>query len=368
MKQAILTSLLLVASFLGNTVEAQPNEEVPRFGFAEEQGKYYWYENGIRQGVAGDPKNVWDKTFGIERGREIYDPASDGWYWLDASEGGARAQSKEVWMPYLYQQDLETGANSDGKWNRYDSTGKMLKGWLNITGEYAEVYPDQNGNTYYYDMSTGAMQKGWSQINNKYYYFNEGTGVLVQEQSKIPPEMEFRHENGHWFWYEHGLKQGVPGDLLNIWDVANNIERGREIYDPASDAWYWLDASNGGARAESKEVWMPYIYSFEEKGSTNGKWVRFDDSGKMIHGWFSNNIGTYYYDLSNGAMYKGWNRIDNKDYHFDETTGIMIQNVPPKVTPQPTPQPTPVPVTNTYWRSANSDVFHYPWCASAEKP
>ena len=37
------------------------------FGWEEENGVKYWYENGIRQGTEG-------------RGKEIYDPGSDAWY------------------------------------------------------------------------------------------------------------------------------------------------------------------------------------------------------------------------------------------------------------------------------------------------
>ncbi len=41
-------------------------------------GKDYWYENGMKQGTTG-------------RGKEIYDPDSNAWYWLDAKQGGAKA-------------------------------------------------------------------------------------------------------------------------------------------------------------------------------------------------------------------------------------------------------------------------------------
>ena len=108
-------------------------------------GPVYWYENGIRQGVYGDKKNVWDRSFGnYERGREIYDPVTDGWYWLDALYEGCVARSKEVWMPYIFQE--EPPGSTDGKWVRYDIRGKMIKGWLHIDDRW-----------YYYDTWKGAM-------------------------------------------------------------------------------------------------------------------------------------------------------------------------------------------------------------------
>ena len=49
-----------------------------------------------------------------------------------------------------------------------------------------------------------------------------------------PPENGWYQEypGGPWYWYENGVRQGTTG-------------RGKEIYDPKSDAWYWLDAVQG---------------------------------------------------------------------------------------------------------------------------
>ncbi len=125
------------------------------------------------------------------------------------------------------------------------------------------------------------------------------------------------------YWYEDDIKQGVYGDLKNVKDTQfGNIERGREIFDPASKAWYWLDANAEGAIARNKEVWLPYVFQDEEEGSTPGKWVRYDKYGQMIKGWYANDNGIYYYDLETGAMYKGTHTIAGKSYTFDELTGI----------------------------------------------
>ena len=165
------------------TVEPQEDPAYCRvFGFCAYEGKDYWFEKGKRQAVKGDPKNIWDEVYGKERGREIYDPESDGWYWLDCIYDGAKASSKEVWMPYIYQEDLKKGKNKEGKWVRYDNTGKMIKGWYNVVDDEAKLYPKQEGNTYYYDLKTGQMSKGWVTIEGKEYYFDEKTGVLTRRK------------------------------------------------------------------------------------------------------------------------------------------------------------------------------------------
>ena len=131
----------------------------------------------------------------------------------------------------------------------------------------------------------------------------------------------------HWegeYWYENGIRCGTMIDDLCV--MGDGEPRGREIYDPGTDAWYWLDTNRDGAKATSKEVWMPYVYSDEEPGSTQGKWVRYDENGLMVKGWFVNDKGTYYYHHSTGALAKGKTEIDGKMYYFHEVTGIMLIN------------------------------------------
>ncbi len=153
--------------------------EVSAGGWNSDGKLKYWYENGVKRGVAGDPKNIIDKLFNEERGCEIYDPLTDGWYWLDVVRDGALASDKEVWIPYLFQEDLATGANPEGKWVRYDQNGKMIKGWYTVDSPHdVALYPSQKGNTYYYDLQTGRMMRGHCIIDGLEYDFDENTGVL----------------------------------------------------------------------------------------------------------------------------------------------------------------------------------------------
>ncbi len=89
-KEVALTVAVLMTS--GTLVAAKDSH----LEWISRDGRMYWLENGEIQGVTGDPKNIIDEIYGIERGREIYDPESDAWYWLDACYDGAKAVSKEV--------------------------------------------------------------------------------------------------------------------------------------------------------------------------------------------------------------------------------------------------------------------------------
>ena len=115
----------------------------------------------------------------------------------------------------------------------------------------------------------------------------------------------WRSESGRDYWYENGVKQGTTG-------------RGKEIYDSGSNAWYWLDANQSGAKAVNKDVYQE---------SNGGKWVRYDANGHMVKGWDTNNDGTYYFDQVYGTMAKGIVTIDGNLYLFDVDTGVMQASI-----------------------------------------
>lgn len=244
-------------------------------GWVEENGKKYWYENGVKQGTTG-------------RGKEIYDPDSDAWYWLDAVQGGAMTVSKDVYQESAAGQWADK-PDGTGKWVRYDENGHMVKGWQTT-----------DKGTYYFDLITGAMAKGAGDIDGVPCAFDEYTGIALDGQ--------WLTIKGADFWYEKGVRQGLDG-------------RGKEIYDPASDAWYWLDSVDQGKKATSKDVYQESeAGQWADRADGTGKWVRYDAQGHMIKGWSADK--RYYFDPIYGTMAKGDAVIDGRTYHFDKNTGI----------------------------------------------
>lgn len=244
-------------------------------GWVEENGKKYWYEKGVKQGTEG-------------RGKEIYDPDSDAWYWLDAVQGGAMTVSKDVYQESAAGQWADK-PDGTGKWVRYDENGHMVKGWQTT-----------DKGTYYFDLITGAMAKGAGDIDGVPCAFDEYTGIALDGQ--------WLTIKGADFWYEKGVRQGLDG-------------RGKEIYDPASDAWYWLDAVDQGKKATSKDVYQESeAGQWADRADGTGKWVRYDAQGHMIKGWSADK--RYYFDPIYGTMAKGDAVIDGRTYHFDKNTGI----------------------------------------------
>lgn len=245
-------------------------------GWVEENGKKYWYEKGVKQGTEG-------------RGKEIHDPDSDAWYWLDAVQGGAMTVSKDVYQESAAGQWADK-PDGTGKWVRYDENGHMVKGWQTT-----------DKGTYYFDLITGAMAKGAGDIDGVPCAFDEYTGIALDGQ--------WLTINGADFWYEKGVRQGLDG-------------RGKEIYDPASDAWYWLDSVDQGKKATSKDVYQESkAGQWADRADGTGKWVRYDAQGHMIKGWSADK--RYYFDPIYGTMAKGDAVIDGRTYHFDKNTGVL---------------------------------------------
>lgn len=245
-------------------------------GWVEENGKKYWYEKGVKQGTTG-------------RGKEIYDPDSDAWYWLDAVQGGAMTVNKDVYQESAAGQWADK-PDGTGKWVRYDENGHMVKGWQTT-----------DKGTYYFDLITGAMAKGAGDIDGVPCAFDEYTGIALDGQ--------WLTIKGADFWYEKGVRQGLEG-------------RGKEIYDPASDAWYWLDSVDQGKKATSKDVYQESeAGQWADRPDGTGKWVRYDAQGHMIKGWSADK--RYYFDPIYGTMAKGDAVIDGRTYHFDKNTGVL---------------------------------------------
>jgi uncharacterized protein YjdB len=304
-------------------------------GWRTISGKDYWYEKGKRRGTKYDPAGVYFN--GTNRGCEVVAPDANGnkaWFWLDSIYDGAKAVSKEVMMPYTYR-----GKDSTAKWVRYDQNGTMIKGWyevyadglriprsptrLNELVEWGSDYA-KGAKRYYYDPQTGAMVKGDRLIESTWYHFNENTGLGCSARTVVNGlphaydafgkglDKKWLTIDGGDYWYENGVRQG--------YDPKDRSYRGKEIYDPGTQGWYWLDNNAQGKKAVGKAVYQPYTI----QGQDNiGKWVRYDEHGTMIKHWYLQNEEIYYFDPKSGAMYKGDRNIGGLEHRFNETTGVM---------------------------------------------
>ena len=310
----------------------------------EIDGKKYWYENDVKMGVFGGAGNVWYD--GTERGKEIYDPGSDAWYWLDTNADGAKAEGKEVFMPYVYgnesemdsvgkynlayesntaEENLEHAklgfqisnamASGAGKWVRYDGEGRMMKGWVTIQGDLEAIYPDQVGNIYYYDRRTGVMAKGIVEIDGKHYSFDRQTGALIGETDELTDEEQYNksmEENSgktlNQIFSEtvyqspreddHDYRSEYIYDEQNSGYQYNRYTKRDGEYVPSSEAHYqlfkWTEGTSSWSsyREVSRKSWS---YDLESKKNYlfSESEYKYDDESLMNYG-YTYSKSTYY--------------------------------------------------------------------------
>ena len=207
------------------------------------------YANGGHWVTKNGQKYWRDSDGSLARSKEIYDPESNAWYWIDSD--GTMAHDKDVYL-----------RSNGGKWVRYDSNGHMVKG---------EDY--RYGGWYYFDVTTGAMDKGISYVPS-----NGGKEVCYDR---------------------------VTGKMLYGEQYVD--------YDRKIAGWYLFDRKTGAM-----------TYGDVYLRSNGGKWVRYDrSSGKMVKGLQKQDGAWYYFDETTGAMAHGrtWVPQWNMWHMFDVVTG-----------------------------------------------
>lgn len=206
------------------------------------------YVNGGHWVTKNGQKYWWDSDGSLARSKEIYDPESNAWYWIDSD--GTMAHDKDVYL-----------RSNGGKWVRYDSNGRMIKG---------EDF--RYGVWYNFDFTTGAMSKGMTYLSNgnKWVYYDMVTGKMAHGEAYL----NFDKEHSGWYLFDNITGARCTGDIFI--------------------------RANGG------------------------KWVRYDQkTGKMVKGLQKQNGLWYYFDPVTGAMAHGntWVPQWQAWHYFDSVTG-----------------------------------------------
>ena len=158
---------------------------------------------------------------------------------------------------------LKTGwVYDDGQWyylqknggfeSRINSlkVGELTRGWINDDSTW-----------YYLDPTTAAMQTGWKQLGNKWYYLRSSGAMATG-------------------WYREG------------------------------STWYYLDQSNG----DMKTGWQ-YL---------GNKWYYLRSSGAMATGWYQDGSTWYYLNAGNGDMKTGWFQVNGKWYYAYSSGALAV--------------------------------------------
>lgn len=185
---------------------------------------------------------------------------------------------------------------------------------------------------------TGTYDYGWG-YNGAYDYGGpsapQGNAQVSSDNTvraypgfntNVPDTSTAEFDPGYWGYWDD--------DYWDDWDDDDD--------DDDYDWWYY----NGGPGVQYGQGWRysPNGWWFQLYGGSwlsNGwqlihsRWYRFDGSGYMITGWFTDSDGNRYYmnpvdDGTLGMMRTGWQVIDGKSYYFnpqsDGTMGRLYVN------------------------------------------
>lgn len=178
-------------------------------------------------------------------------------------------------------------------WYYARPSGVLERGWLEIGDTW-----------YYFDEETCAMQTGWLELDSAAYYFDESSGAMATG----------------WRWIDGAWYSLKPTGVL---------ERGWLL---EGDTWYWLDRETGAMANGPCEI-DGTSYGFYSSGAMASGWFFFDgawyyasDSGVLQSGWLADSGCRYYLDEETYAMQTGWIELDGVEYYFDDASGAMASN------------------------------------------
>ena len=207
-------------------------------GWLAANGKQYWYENGR-----------------IASNKEVFDPGSNAWYWVDADGAMARG------MRYI--------PSNGGKWVYYDwVTGQMAH------GERYVDYDREHTGWYYFDPVTGAMAKGMRHLDSnggKWVYYDWITGIMAHGERYV----DYDKEHTGWYLFDqttgamyHGdvYIQSNGGKWVRYDRITGKMVKGLHRQD---DAWYYFDPVTGAM--QRGDVYVPEWDAYHHFDTLTGR-------------------------------------------------------------------------------------------------
>ena len=250
---------------------------------------------------------------------------------------------------YNYKEILIGWYEKDGNKNYYTTNGDMVKGWSQI-----------EDNWYFFDEDTGAMQVGWIEHKGHKYYLDE-SGIMVTDWLEDRGQKYYFNQSGmmvkgwlkeddYWYylkpdgtmatgWLNDGNKTYYlksDGVMATGWQKLNDkwyyfYESGLKAtgWLEIGTTWYFLntDGIMQTGWLKDRNKWY-YLKSSGEMATgwqkVNGVWYYLYESGSMATGWLKEG-NTWYYLKPSGEMVTGWKMINGTWYYFYQS-GKMATN------------------------------------------
>ena len=209
----------------------------------------------------------------------------------------------------------------------------------------------------YYASSSGAIQKDWTKVSNKWYYFDPEDGFAASKGWK-----ELPNSSGEQKWYYFDASSGVlktgwfkvsgknyyansSGEMQKGWLTISKTTTKtvkKKKVTTTTYSYYYLDPETGARKSGWQKIDDRFYY-FDSNGvnQKNTGWQKLskiyyyfakdeDSHVYAVTGWKKLSGNWYYMDPSDsahGKMVTGWKTIDGKTYYFNSkgasVTGIQ---------------------------------------------
>ena len=174
------------------------------------------------------------------------------------------------------------------------STASLLAIGASMTSFAATGWVEENGTWVYYDRNEERVTDQWARSGNGWYYLDENGEMAVDQLI----------DDGDNYYYVD--TNGVM--VTNQWVAIENEDAGED--DEPDHYWYYFQA-NGRAMTNGNN-------SRVALKTINGKRYAFDDEGRMLYGWVSEDDAERLDNTDGDAFLDG-------DYYFgDSDDGAMI--------------------------------------------
>lgn len=178
------------------------------------------------------------------------------------------------------------------------STAALLALGASMSSFAATGWQEENGTWVYYDKNGDKETEKWEKSGDNWFY--------LDDNGEMTTDAIVEYKDSYYYVDENGAM------VANKWVSVENEDYGDDDNEPANH-WYYFGANGKAYTKNGSKV------SFK---TINGKKYTFDDDGKMLYGWISENDGSrltdddawktgdyYLGDENDGAQTIGWKNI-----------------------------------------------------------
>ena len=288
-------------------VEKNNGLSLPEYSYAfDENGVIIHDEDTSKNGICEGDSSKFYYIDGVKVGAGLL--CIDGKYYY------ARTSNGEIVHGRAYYVSKTNGLPPTPGWYNFDDDGVML-----LTG-----FVTENGATYYYN--NGVMAKGFTKVDEDYYFFNAGSGKMYKNVTLWVGSNSYGVEgNWHYFGSDGKMLQTgfVNGGGATYYYTDNKLAKG---FTRIGDDYYLFNTGSGKMYSDAT-MWVgDNSYGFK------GGMYYFGADGKMVIPDIGNGKreiitdanGDMHFAIDGAYMNDGLYKLDEDYYYAQPNSKILV--------------------------------------------